>query len=67
MIAGKSFRSCLRPTTPRGSPFWKNKFGSFSELVAPFGARVAKRTTIVPFDAIAGFSCGDRRQFVLSR
>lgn len=49
-----------------GSPFWKNKFDSNSGLVAPFGARGAKRTTLVAFDAIAGFGCGDRRQFVVS-
>lgn len=50
-----------------GTPFWKNKFDSNSGLVAPPGAREAKRTTVVAFDAITGFGCGDRRQFVVSR
>lgn len=66
-LLGKAFEARLRPRRLSGSPFWKNKFGSFSGLVAPFGARVVKRTTIVPFDAIAGLGCDDRRQFVLSR
>lgn len=65
---GKSYRSSPTPYNKwAGSSLWKNKFGGNSELVAPLGARGAKRTTVVAFDAIAGFGCGDRGQFVLSR
>lgn len=68
MISGKSYRSSPTPYNKwAGSPLWKNKFGGNSELVAPLGARGAKRRTVVAFDAIAGFGCGDRGQFVLSR